>query len=294
MNNFMMNKKIFRKIVSLLNKIIWSGVLLMILLVIFPLIIEQFAIQKNKKEKLFVSFFDVGQGDASFIRSSKGKIILIDGGPDNLILYRLGEQMAFYERKIEAIIISHWHDDHIIGLLEVLRRYQVRYLILAANLENSLFTPLLFEEAAKNKTKVISISSSLKLNLNNQCELFFLNPLSLEVKENSNNSLLTKLNCLNFRVLFSGDNEKEVENALLQSSFDLSADIFKASHHGSKTSNQEEFLKAVNPKIMVISVGINNRFNHPAPETLKIAEKLKIEVFRTDESGNLVFSANIN
>ena len=290
----MMNKKIFRKIVSLLNKIIWPGVLLMILLIIFPLIIEQFTIQKNRKEKLFVSFFDVGQGDASFIRTSKGKIFLIDGGPDNLVLYRLGEQMAFYERKIEAIIISHWHDDHIIGLLEVLRRYQVRYLILATNLESSPFTPLVLEAAAKNKIKIINISSSLKLNLDNQCELFFLNPLSLEVKENSNNSLLTKLNCLNFRVLFSGDNEKEVENALLQSSFDLSADIFKASHHGSKTSNQEEFLKIVNPKIMIISAGINNRFNHPALETLKTATELKIEVFRTDKSGNLVFSANIN
>jgi len=290
----MMNKKIFRKIVSLLNKIIWPGVLLMILLIIFPLIIEQFTIQKNRKEKLFVSFFDVGQGDASFIRTSKGKIFLIDGGPDNLVLYRLGEQMAFYERKIEAIIISHWHDDHIIGLFEVLRRYQVRYLILATNLESSPFTPLVLEAAAKNKIKIINISSSLKLNLDNQCELFFLNPLSLEVKENSNNSLLTKLNCLNFRVLFSGDNEKEVENALLQSSFDLSADIFKASHHGSKTSNQEEFLKIVNPKIMIISAGINNRFNHPALETLKTATELKIEVFRTDESGNLVFSANIN
>ena len=80
----------------------------------------------------------------------------------------------------------------------------------------------------------------------------------------------------------------------MQSSFDLSADIFKASHHGSKTSNQEEFLKIVNPKIMIISAGINNRFNHPALETLKTATELKIEVFRTDESGNLVFSANIN
>jgi len=293
MKIMIIKKKIIKKWTYLLIKTFWLVILVLILLSSYSAISKWFSIYQDKKEKLFISFLDVGQGDASFIRTPSGKLIIIDGGPDNLVLYRLGEQMAFYERNIEAVIISHWHDDHVLGLIEILKRYQVKQLIFATGIENSSFTQPIFEEAVKNKTKIITISTTAKLNLDNQCEFLFLNPLSLKVKENSNNSLLAKLNCVNFSILFSGDNEKEVENVLLQSVFDLKANIFKASHHGSKTSNQSEFLKAINPKIMAISVGANNRFNHPSPEILEIAKELRIAVLRTDEQGSLVFSANI-
>lgn len=289
-----MQKKTIRQISSLITRVVSLIILFFCLFIGYLLVVQNISSKKNISEKLQVAFLDVGQGDASFIRIPTNKIILIDGGPDNLVLYRLAERMAFYERKIEAIIISHFHDDHIIGLIEILRRYKVKQIIFASNLESSSLAQLLFEEATKRKTKIISLNSSSSFNLGSQCEAILFNPLILKVKENGNNSLLTKLDCVDFRVLFSGDNEKEVEKMLLDIKFDLEADIFKASHHGSKTSNNIDFLKAVNPEIIVISVGADNRFNHPAPETLKTATDLEMRVFRTDENGSLDFLLTLN
>jgi len=276
-----------------------SKIFLLIVFIIFLFIGRFFIIQsfnfKATNEKILqVSFLDVGQGDAAFIKTPKGKIILIDGGPDNLVLWRLGEKMSFYERGIEAIIISHFHDDHVLGLIEILRRYRVTFLIFGPELESSLLINLLVLEAEKNKTEIIKISSLGNLSLDSGCEIFLFNPLSLEIKKNDNNSLLTKLSCGETKFLFSGDNEEEVERALLLSPLDLSANVFKASHHGSKTSNKVEFLRTINPEIMAISAGKNNRFNHPALETLKNAAELEIEVLRTDERGNLDFLLILN
>ena len=76
-----------------------------------------------------VDFLDVGQGDAALIKIAKGKTILIDGGPDNLVLKRLGENLPFFKRKIDLVILSHSHDDHVIGLLEILYRYKIDTII---------------------------------------------------------------------------------------------------------------------------------------------------------------------
>jgi len=107
---------------------------------------------------------------------------------------------------------------------------------------------------------------------------------------------MTKLDCSNLDFLFSGDNELEVEKALLEaegflvnSKINLQAKVFKASHHGSKTSNNYEFLKMVNPEIFVISAGLNNRFNHPAQETLERALEMGLEIKRTDIGGDFIF-----
>jgi len=288
-----MKKGASKQLWFLMGAVILTIILFFILFSEYLFINQALTFENNKREKLRVVFLDIGQGDSSFIKTPAGKIILIDGGPDNLVLHRLGERMAFYERKIEAIIVSHWHDDHIVGLIEILKRYRVKHLIFAANLENSFLAKQLLEEATKRKVKIISINSFSSFNLQDQCEILLLNPLTLKVKENSNNSLIAKLNCADLSFLFSGDNEEGVEKALLQSSFDLRASIFKASHHGSKTSNKIDFLKEVNPEVVVISVGANNRFNHPASETLQNIEVLGLDVLRTDESGSLEFSANI-
>ncbi len=249
--------------------------------------------QAGKNKFLEVSFLDVGQGDASLIELPAGKNILIDGGPDNLILNRLGEELPPFRRKINFIVISHFHDDHIIGLISVLERYRVEKIIFATNLNKHTLGEYLLAKARVQQVALLEIENKANLKLNNNCNLLFINPLSLGVKEDSNNSLIVKLTCKQHTFLFSGDNEKEVEESLLFSDNDLSATIFKASHHGSKTSNQENFLRMVNPQSIVVPVGINNRFNHPSSEFLEIADFLKIKILRTDELGTVKFKVNL-
>jgi competence protein ComEC len=235
-------------------------------------------------------FLDIGQGDASLIKLPTREIILVDGGPDNLLLRRLGEELPFYQKKIDYIFISHWHDDHIVGVMQILSRFQVGALIYAEGLTISPLGQLILEEARSKNIPIVALKSHATLSFNDKCGLEVFNPLIFEVKSNDNDSLLLKLKCNDKEFLLLGDNEKSIEEALLESGFDLSADIFKASHHGSKTSNQRKFLEAVNPKVLLISAGLNNKFGHPAPETIVNALEMGINIWRTDLQGPARFN----
>ncbi|NCN22175.1 MBL fold metallo-hydrolase [Candidatus Falkowbacteria bacterium] len=258
-----------------------------------------------------VIFFDVGQGDAILLRNIGGKNILIDGGPDNLVIKKLGKFLPYFSRRLDLVVLSHYHDDHALGLIESMVRYKIRTLILAQGAKNGAIQDLLLSLSAESKrgtevkrgietkrgaeTGVIYIDTWAEYSLGS-CDLFFLNPRFLEIPENDNNSLITKLNCPNLDFLFSGDNEIEVEKALLGASdllrglgVELQVDVFKASHHGSKTSNSYEFLELISAKIFVISVGLNNRFNHPAQEILERVKEMGLSIKRTDINGDIVF-----
>jgi len=219
----------------------------------------------NTPRQLEVIFFDVGQGDSALIITPSGQVVLIDGGPDNTVLRRLGDSLPFYRRNIDLVIFSHYHDDHLTGLIEVLNRYQVKKIIYASSpLESPLLeTFLQTAQAKKIVTNLVTITAHLDLATN--CSLNFINPLALRVKEDQNNSLIVRLTCCGQKFLFTGDNSAIVEKALINSGQDMSALVLKAAHHGSNTASSEIFLRAVNPRLVVISVGADNKFGHPSP-----------------------------
>jgi len=97
-------------------------------LILFFLFILEFL---NNKNFPAVIFFDVGQGDAILLRNINGKNILIDGGPDNLVIKKLGKFLPYFSRHLDFVIISHYHDDHVVGLVETFSRYKIENLILA-------------------------------------------------------------------------------------------------------------------------------------------------------------------
>jgi competence protein ComEC len=238
-----------------------------------------------------INFLDVGQGDAILIKTPNGQTILIDGGPDNKVLRRLGESLPFYRRQIDLVIFSHYHDDHVIGLIEILKRYRVQKIIYAASgSEITATAAILLKKAELEKIPVITIDKQASLNLGDDCILDLLNPASLGIKVDPNNSLVVKLNCAGKKFLFSGDNSAIVEKALLNSGFDLAADVFKASHHGSNSANSEKFFRAVGPELLVIPVGADNKFGHPSPKILERAAALGINIKRTDKDGDIKIS----
>lgn len=244
------------------------------------------------QKKIEIDFFDVGQGDASLIKLPNNKHILVDGGPDNLILRRLGENLSFFSHEIEFIVLSHFHDDHLIGLFEVIRRYRVGVIIYMKGAGSSDIFQLFLKKAQEKNIKLIALENEVVLNYSPNCIIKILNPLILAIKKDSNNSLITKIDCQGLSAIFTGDSGSKVEEALLKSNYDFSAEILKASHHGSKSANSEDFLKKVGPDFFVISVGANNRFGHPAPEIIDLVEKQNIKIKRTDLEGTIkIFGA---
>ena len=240
--------------------------------------------------QLHVDVLNIGQGDSILVRLPTGENILIDGGPDGTVLRELAEVMPLYERKIDVMILTHPHADHMNGLLEVLKHYEVGSVIITGVFYKSSAYDEFVDQIARRKISVFFAHSSVDYRLGTVA-LDVVYPIKLaqgDRYENVNNSSIS------FRLLtddgvfyFSGDLEKEGEEELLKSGQDLRADVLKAGHHGSRTSSSEAFLDLVQPDIAVISCGINNTFKHPHPETLEHFSERDIEFFRTDLDGRV-------
>ncbi len=251
----------------------------------------------ERKDRLKLVFCDVGQGDAILIQIPENQDILIDGGPDNSVLSCLGENMPFYDRKIESIILTHPDADHSRGLVEVVKRYEIREIWLTGVhhdlADYTEFLSLIKERDILTKTakvgEIVFQDEKIKLKILYPKE----NLEGREVSNLNNTSVVARLVYQNFSAIFTGDLEEDKQRDLIdQPSIEISADIFKVSHHGSANGLLTEFLSQVNPEIAVISVGENNRYGHPSP---KILDKLKmilgIEIFRTDQNGDIkIFS----
>ncbi|MFA5155108.1 MAG: MBL fold metallo-hydrolase [Patescibacteria group bacterium] len=241
----------------------------------------------SKPAALEVDFLDIGQGDAALIKLPTGQLVIIDGGPDNLVLRRLGESLAFCQRRIDYVILSHYHEDHITGLIEILRRYKVRHLVYSVSTPTSPTLDTLLETARESRTELIALSNQAAVSYGPGCAMRLLNPDILGIKADNNNSLVVKITCAGRRFLFTGDNSTAVEKALANSGWDLEADVLKAAHHGSNSANSELFLAAVHPDVLVISVGAGNKFGHPSPRVLERATARGIEIRRIDQAGTL-------
>ncbi len=252
--------------------------------------------------KLEVTFLDVGQGDSSFIRTCSGQTVLLDGGGSTnpQVVSTVGESVVipFLLDKgissLDAVIASHGHADHIQGLVPVLEQFKVRNLIIPGIKDEKEFYQLL-EIAGKKGIKVSRCGEGDTINLDKKTELQVFNPIQQFHDDNSslnNTSLVIKLIYGQTELLFTGDAEKPAEEALVNRSAPLEADVLKVGHHGSDTSSGMDFLDRVNPKAAVISVGKNNNFGHPSQEVLQRLDDKGVILFRTDESGAVVLTSN--
>ncbi len=266
--------------------------ILLILGIVFVLIsIPVFLLAYDFPENLEVDFLDVGQGDAILIKTPIGQNILIDGGPDSKVISCLSEELPWWDRTIDLMILSHPHDDHVAGLIEVLRRYKVKKVIYTGVLHNSPSFLAWLDLIKEKKISMIIIDREQKIVLGENCFLEFLYPdkaiLGRQVDNLNNSSIINKLIYKNNQFLFMGDAEIELEEILINNNIDLSADVLKIGHHGSDTSSSEEFLVALNPEIAVIEVGNDNKFNHPSLRVLKRLERMNIKTYRTDLDGTI-------
>lgn len=246
-----------------------------------------------KNNNLKVNFLDVGQGDTIFIETPQLHQILIDGGPGSAVLEKLQKFMPFYDRTIDVVILTHPDKDHMEGLLEVLKRYKIDYILWTGiKRSGSLYQEWLsvLAKSEKQKTKIITAKLGHEIKAGNVI-IDTLHPFEdLIDKEFTNNDndtgIVSRLIFGKNTFLFTADISSKAEEELISKGINLKSDVLKVAHHGSKYSSSNEFLENVMPKIAVISVG-KNSYGHPTPETLQRLENFGIHILRTDESGDI-------
>lgn len=247
-------------------------------------------------ENLTIHFLDVDQGDAIFITTPQNTKILIDGGPNNKILNELGQVMPFWDHNIDIMILTHPHADHVVGLVEVLRRYNVKTIYHTGVLHTAPDYLAWLKEVENQQIKTILVTKPINLLLDNNILLDFLYPLQdfsfKKAEELNNTSIVNLLTYGNTKFLFMGDAETPVEEELLNQNFELQSNVIKIGHHGSKSSTSEEFIKIVQPQYAIISAGQDNSFNHPHLITVRRLEKYNIKIFNTINSATITLKSD--
>jgi len=245
----------------------------------------------QNRNDLEIIFLDVGQGDAILITQGNRQT-LIDGGRNGkLLLNKLGKYIPFWDREIEAVIVTHPDQDHIAGLIDVFKNYQVGAVIRTGARSEAETFRVFEEKINQEKAENVGALKNVFLQFPQGPEIKILYPFSLADDSDKNNSnagsVAVKLAWGKNSFIFTGDLPGENEIKLVNENFDLKTDVLKIAHHGSKYSTTEEFLNAVQPEDAIISVGKNNTYGHPGKEVIDRLLARGTRILRTDEMGDL-------
>ena len=244
----------------------------------------------SSSQFLELVFFDIGQGDAIFIETPQKYQILIDGGPDALVLKKLTQEMPFGDNEIDLIILTHPDSDHITGLISVLERYKVDNIIYTGVVKDTTKYKKFKDLIEKQDAKIIIAEYGQRIKVG-QVVLDILYPFenlyNKEVSNVNNSSIVMRMSFKENSFLFTGDIVKKGENEILERRIFLDSDVLKVAHHGSKTSSVKDFVEAVSPLIAIVQCGRNNRFGHPHQETIETFEEFEAQILRTDTNGDI-------
>ncbi len=266
---------------------------LLIAFIVGGYILLFFAYLQLPDRRFHIWFLDVGQGDAIFIKTPENHQILVDGGPNNVVMEELAQVLPFFDKTIDLLVLTHPHADHLDGLVSVLKRYELKnVLFTGVDSHGSTYEEFLKEIKIKNIPVFIANSGTDFVFGDVFLDVIYpFDSIAGKSFENVNNSSVAlKVSYLDHSILLTGDLEIEAETELVFSDIDLSADIFKAGHHGSKTSSSFALLTKVSPEIVVIQVGEDNTHGHPSPSTLRNLHRMEVsEIHRNDEDGRVEF-----
>ncbi|MBE6991798.1 MAG: MBL fold metallo-hydrolase [Ruminococcaceae bacterium] len=233
-----------------------------------------------------VHFIDVGQADSTLIISN-GQTMLIDAGTNDM-----GDTVVSYLKslgikKLDYLIGTHPHEDHIGGLDDVISSFETDVVIMPEKQSNTATFEDVLDALIEKQQGLTAPVPGTKYALGD-CSFTILAPLE-DYGDNMNDwSVGLKLTCGDVSFAFFGDAEKSAETDILASGADISADVLKVSHHGSDTSTDESFLDAISPTWGVISCGEGNSYGHPCQETLDKLTAAGVELRRTDLHGTII------
>jgi beta-lactamase superfamily II metal-dependent hydrolase len=239
--------------------------------------------------QLQVHFINVGQGDAILIDYGTVEV-LIDGGETSpgVVPYL----RKYVDGDLEAMVATHPHADHIGGLIDVLRSFQVDNIYWNGETATTkVYGDFMALAKAVPKALLQQLKRGDTINVDGLA-FAVLNPPGPSFKETNDNSIVLKLKYGDNRFLFEGDAQQEAESSMLAAGLNMAADILKVGHHGSRSASSMPFLKAVSPQIAVYMAGINNSYGHPHAETLAALNQVGAKIYGTDIHGTIVVTTD--
>ena len=235
---------------------------------------------------LEVHFIDVGQADSILI-TQKDSAMLIDGGNNedsDLVKNYLRNEGI---KKLDYVIGTHPHEDHIGGLDAVIKSFDIGSVIMPKAESDTRTFEDLIDAVIEKGLKITAPVPETEYGLGD-AGFVILAPNSEEYEDLNDYSVVIKLTYGNSSFLFTGDAEEVSENEMLAKGYPIKADVLKVGHHGSDSSTGDGFLKAVSPEYAVISVGKGNSYGHPSQKTLDSLDAAGVTVYRTDEAGTII------
>ena len=288
LKQFLVNKKYE------INKSAWKKYsLVQIVLIIFTIVSIVLNIFYFKNLSSFVYFFNVGQGEMSYIKSGKNSVIVDIGSMKTNLAYNTVSN--YFKMKnicgVNAIVISHMHTDHINGLEKYLENYGVGIVLYSKSPEETEIYSKFKEIVEKYNVNAKEVISGEIYNFGDICiEILLPKETLLDVEDSVNaNSLVCKINVKDKKILYMGDGTYDTEKVLLKLYNIESVDILKVGHHGSKTSTTEEYIKEILPKYAVISAK-KSYYNHPHKDVIEILKKYNVKILITEKIGAIKFN----
>lgn len=247
---------------------------------------------------LSVSFLDVGQGDAIYIRAPNGNDILIDGGPDQGITHELTAVIPSFDTDIDLVIATHPDKDHIAGLITAFENYEVKKYLHSESSSGSSFDTSLKKHAAdelnvqetmarRGQRFIIDDTHGVYL------DILFPDQNTSTFKETNDASIVARLVYGQIAFMLTGDAPASVENFIVgQDKESLQSEVLKLGHHGSKTSTSDLFLETVKPDYAIVSAGKNNSYHHPNIDIVARVTQHNIPLLSTIEEGTIMFETD--
>lgn len=260
-----------------------------ILLIILPALFGCSAPKSSEADLMSVHFIDVGQGDCELVITPNGETMLIDAGvPD------AGDDVVSYISslgisEIDVFVASHYHEDHIGGSHDVFKAFDILSVLMLDTEVTTSCAKKLLDDVKEEESEVFYAKRGYEFSLG-EAELLVLSPEKITDNGGNDDSIVLRMQYKDARYIFTGDAEKDAEEDML-SFYDvteLSCDVLKLGHHGSRTSTTDEFISAADPSIAVISCANGNSYGHPHKETLERVGARVAHIYRTDVFGSVV------
>lgn len=253
-----------------------------------------------QEQALRVYFLDVGQGDATLVRTAAGRELLIDTGPSgSKITEKLSAYMPFYDRSLDLIILTHPDKDHIAGAAAVLKSYEVGGIIMPYTTKDTAVFNEVLVMVRERHIPVLFAETGDRVHVDGETFFDIIWPAPgaeniFPFKDTNDMSVVARLVYGNDTFLFTGDLEERSERLVDALGWGAHADVLKVGHHGSAGATSQAFLDTVSPHIVAISAGKGNPYGHPRQIILDRLAHAGVKTLRTDENGDILLTSHGN